>query len=157
VAAASTVPDHGGLRPWRFVLVADDARDRFADALADAARERDPIGPGQQADKIRRKAYEGPASIVVIAKVRQGKVPEWEQTASAACAGFAVTLAAHALGLGAVWKSVPDVDAPALRRCFDLTPDEKLLGWIHVGHHAAPPSPKKGRRPQSDVISALAP
>jgi nitroreductase len=36
------VPDHRGLRPWRFVVVTGDAREAFGDALADAAAEHQP-------------------------------------------------------------------------------------------------------------------
>ena len=30
---ATTVPDHGGLRPWRFAVVTGVGRERFAEAL----------------------------------------------------------------------------------------------------------------------------
>ena len=30
---ATTVPDHGGLRPWRFAVVSGAGRDRLGDAL----------------------------------------------------------------------------------------------------------------------------
>lgn len=74
-------------------------------------------------------------------------MPEWEQVASAACAGYAITLAAHALELGAVWKSAPFVDAPAVRACFELAVDEQLLGWINLGH----PDPHESSRPPLDT------
>jgi nitroreductase len=132
--AATTVPDHGALHPWRFVVVAADARRTFAEALVAAAG-----GDGRPLDAARAaavssKAYVAPTCVVVVAAPVEGhKVPVWEQVASAACAGYAMTLAAHAIGLGAVWKSVPFLDAPALRECFGATGPEQLLGWVNLG------------------------
>jgi nitroreductase len=132
--AATTVPDHGALHPWRFVVVTGDARRRFAGALVAAAR-----GDGQPLDerveaKVSAKAFVAPMCVAVVSSPTDDhKVPEWEQVASASCTGYAMALAAHALGLGAVWKSAPFLDAPALRECFGVTGSERLLGWVNLG------------------------
>jgi nitroreductase len=132
--AATTVPDHGALHPWRFVVVSGDARRRFADALVAAARGDGPPLDERLHAKVSSKAYVAPTCVAVIASPTDGhKVPEWEQVASASCTGYAMALAAHAIGLGAVWKSVPFVDAPALRACFGVTGSERLLGWVNLG------------------------
>jgi nitroreductase len=132
--AATTVPDHGALHPWRFVVVAGAGRRTFADALVAAARgDGPPLDPARAA-KVSAKAYVAPTCVVVVAApIEDHKVPVWEQVASASCAGYAITLAAHAIGLGAVWKSVPFLDAPALRECFGVTGAEQLLGWVNLG------------------------
>jgi nitroreductase len=114
--AAASVPDHGLLRPFRFVVVQGQARDRFGDALAAAVLQQRPDLPPAILEKARRKAFAAPLLIVLIASPRAGaRIPEWEQLATAACTGYAIVLAAHALGLGAIWKSTPFVDARALR------------------------------------------
>ena len=46
-------PDHGRLRPWRFVLIRGDARTAFADRLVAAARRRDPAAPQALLDRYR--------------------------------------------------------------------------------------------------------
>ena len=59
-------------------------------------------------ERIRSKAFVAPALIAVAARIdTAAKVPAWEQIASASCAGYAIALAAHQLGLGAMWKSAP--------------------------------------------------
>jgi nitroreductase len=132
--AATTVPDHGALHPWRFVVVSGGGRRTFADALVAAAR-----GDGPRLDerfeaKVSSKAYVAPMCVAVIASPTDDhKVPEWEQVASASCTGYAMALAAHAIGLGAIWKSAPFVDAPAMRACFGMTGSERLLGWVNLG------------------------
>jgi nitroreductase len=133
--AAVTVPDHGGLHPWRLVVVTGDARGAFGDALADAAREHAPHLDEKKLDRVRAKAFVAPALIALVARVDTGaKVPVWEQVASAACAGYAITLAAHQLGLGAMWKSSPFVDGAQLRTTLDMGDDDQFLGWVNVGH-----------------------
>ena len=133
--AAVTVPDHGGLRPWRLVVVAGDARAAFGEALADAARERMPDLEAKVLQRIRSKAFSAPALIAVVARVNENaRVPVWEQIASAACAGYAITLAAHQLGLGAMWKSSPFVDGAQLRTVLDMGAHDQFLGWINIGH-----------------------
>lgn len=147
VRAAMTAPDHGQLRPYRFVVVRGEARARFGDALGAAALEERPDLPPGVVDKVRKKAFAAPAQIVLVASPREGmKIPEWEQTATAACTGFAVVLAAHALGLGAVWKTAGALDGSVLRELFAMTPSERLLGWVNLGRAAT----DGGSRPSSD-------
>ena len=134
LAAATTVPDHGNLRPWRFVVVDGDGRGRFGEALAAAALEADPDLTPERADKARRKATLAPCLVVLIASpVEPAKVPVWEQVVSASCTGYAMVLAADALGLGAVWKTAAVVQGDALRAALDLAPGEQVLGWVNIG------------------------
>jgi nitroreductase len=133
--AASTVPDHSSLRPWRFVVVSDQARTAFGEALAQAALEQRPDLDDVSLERIRAKAFVAPALIAVAAHVDPtAKVPVWEQVASATCAGYAIALAAHQLGLGAIWKSAPVHQGVAIEKALDLTPDDVFLGWVNVGH-----------------------
>jgi len=138
LAVAASVPDHGNLRPWRFVVVAGDAREAFGDALVGAALEADPaLDPAVQ-ERIRSKAFVAPALIAVAAHVdASAKVPAWEQVASASSAGYAIALAAHQLGLGAIWKSAPFHDGVVIQRALDLAPGDVFLGWVNIGHTAS--------------------
>ncbi|MCY0993013.1 nitroreductase [Nannocystis sp. ILAH1] len=144
LGAAGTVPDHGSLRPFRFVVVEGEGRAAFGDALAETAAERRPGMPAAGLEKIRAKAFRSPTLIAVIASPRNDKIERWEQHATAACAGYAVVLAAHALGVGANWKSVPFTRGAALTRVLGLSADEEMFGWIHLGRASdeAAPAPR---------------
>jgi nitroreductase len=132
--AAATVPDHGSLQPWRLVVVEGEHRATFAEALARSAAELNPGIPDDKLEKMRRKAYVAPLQILIIASpVDSPKVAEWEQIASASCTGFAIALAAHALGYGAMWKSVPFTRGVGIVEALDLGEREQLLGWVNVG------------------------
>jgi nitroreductase len=132
--AATTVPDHGSLRPWRFVVVSGEARAQLGDALARDFVDARGNSPEVVLDKVRKKAYAAPTLIALIAAPVSGSnVPVWEQVASASCCGYAMVLAGQVLGLGAVWKSTALRDGPAVEALFGLTGAEQLLGWINVG------------------------
>lgn len=138
LAVAASVPDHGALRPWRFVVVSGEARAAFGDALAEAATESTPGLDDGTRDRIRAKAFVAPALIAVAARIdTASKVPVWEQIASASCAGYAIALAAHQLGLGAIWKSAPFHEGVAIQKALDLSPDDRFLGWVNLGHTGA--------------------
>ena len=115
--AATTVPDHGGLHPWRFAVVSGPGKERLADALAAGVQLlQGPEVPDSVVAKMRGKAFAAPCTIVLIASPdTESNVPEWEQVASASCTGYAMVLAANALGLGAVWKSAAVLDTPPVR------------------------------------------
>lgn len=151
--ATATVPDHGRLRPFRFAVVEGEGRAAFGEALARTAAERRPEISAAALDGVRAKPMRSPTSIVLIASPKPGKIEAWEQLATAACAGYAITLAAHAVGVGAVWKSVPFTRGTALAALFSLTDTEEVLGWIHLGTPTGSEAP--ATRPTVD-LSTLA-
>ncbi|MDF3069069.1 MAG: putative nitroreductase [Polyangiaceae bacterium] len=140
LAAAGSVPDHGQLRPFRFVVVSGEGRGAFGRALAASAQDLNPSLAESKLEGISSKAFRSPTSILVIASPKAGKIEKWEQLATAACAGYSVVLAAHALGIGAVWKSVPFTRGRGLIELLELNPSEELLGWIHLGTSTQDPS-----------------
>ncbi len=89
---------------------------------------------------------------------KPGKIERWEQSATAACAGYAVLLAAQALGVGAVWKSVPFTKGKAFCEVLGLTVDEEMLGWIHLGTSprdaVLPPRPAMALEEVASVLSS---
>lgn len=151
--AATTVPDHGGLRPWRFAVVSGAGRQRFADALAAGlAEQRGPDQPESVVAKMRGKAFAAPCAVVLVASTDPtSNVPTWEQVASASCTGYAIVLAATALGYGAIWKSASVLDTGPVRALFGLEANEQLLGWVNVGTPADGPAPSQ----RADDLSGL--
>lgn len=131
---AGSVPDHGGLRPYRFVVVQDEGRETFAAAMVNAAEEAKGQIEDKQRAKIKAKAFAAPMQIVIIfSPAPSEKIPEWEQMASASCTGYALGLAANALGFGAVWKSFGFEPGSLMRKTFRLKEGERVLGWVNVG------------------------
>lgn len=154
--SALTVPDHGMLRPFRFVVVRGEARGAFGDALSAAGVEVNPEMPDAVRTKLREKALMAPAQLVVLFSPKEGtKIPHWEQEVTAGCAGYAVTLAAHAVGLGAIWKSSPFMDGRRLRDVLGAKDGEKMLGWVNLGTPMRDTQPPRRPEDAASVASVL--
>lgn len=144
--AAVCAPDHGWLKPWRFLLISGDARRNFGALLRDAYQRRRPEMDEKSLERIRRYPTRIPLMIGVIAAVKESQIPVEEQILSAGAAAQNITLAAHALGYGAMWiSSMIEGDAPA-QAALGLGARERMVGWICVGSLRASPKPKKRPR-----------
>src|SRR5690606_35278325 len=139
------------------LVVEGEARQRFGDALAATMAEHRPDLAPSIADRIRAKAFVAPTLIAFASHCDpSSRLPPWEQVASAACVGYAITLAAHHLGLGAMWKSIPASRGRAIGELLDMGPDDEFLGWINLGQ--LPEDHELAHRPQvelGDVVRHL--
>ena len=104
--AAVRAPDHGRLRPWRFMLIEGDQRRKFGEMLAASALRRTPGLSEGDLQRERGKALRAPLIIVVACRIVPGtKVPAIEQLLAAGAAAQNILLALHALGYVAAWKT----------------------------------------------------
>src|SRR5450830_1222510 len=105
-AAAMRAPDHGQLRPWRFLTVEGAAREQLGSLLAEAVRLQEGDANPAAIDKAHAMPLRAPLVIVVVARLQEHfKVPKSEQLLAAGCAAHGILLAAHAQGIGAVWRT----------------------------------------------------
>src|SRR5271154_2097595 len=86
--AAIRAPDHGKLKPWRFLVIEGAARDRLRGPRGAGPRRREPEAPEVMLEREREKPLRAPLIIVVIARVAHDhpKIPAIEQIGSAAAA-----------------------------------------------------------------------
>jgi nitroreductase len=142
--AAERAPDHGKLKPWRFIVIAGDARNSFGEVLADALRKREPELPESAIDKERGKPLRAPLIIVVGARLREHKsVPAVEQIIAAGAAAQNILVAAHALGFGAFWRTGNAAYDDEVKSALGLHAGDAIVGFLYVGTPAvsAPPPP----------------
>src|SRR5579872_6098202 len=85
--AATRVPDHGKLFPWRLVIFQGDSRARFGELLAASLRESEPGVSPERLETERGRFLRAPVVVAVVSRVREGiPIPEWEQILSAGAA-----------------------------------------------------------------------
>lgn len=131
---AARAPDHGLLAPWRFVVLLDEGRKVFADALESALRRRDPAIDPQAIERERSKAFRSPVLIAVAAVTSpHPKVPAVEQWLAVGAAVENLILAAHAQGLGTMWKTGSSAYDPDVKRALGFAENDQIVGFIHVG------------------------
>lgn len=157
--AAATAPDHGRLRPWRWILVRGDARAALGQCFADEYE-----GPESRRGQVETKPQRAPLlATLVFAPVpidtaRGGSIPEWEQLAATSAMAGSLMLLLHSRGFGSVWRTGRFTESERTRHVLGLRPQERLLGWLYIGTPQRL-SPLKRRAPEdvTDRISVFAP
>lgn len=153
IRAASRVPDHGRLEPWRFILYRGEARMRVGGGLAALAEERE--GPLSEARREQEKTRFSRAPLVVgvVSVPRPNpKIPQWEMFLSGGMAAMNLIHAASALGYGANMITNWYSDTPRGRALLGLAPDERVVGFVHIGSHPGG-TPDRPRPEPSTIVS----
>ncbi|HWN47045.1 MAG TPA: nitroreductase [Steroidobacteraceae bacterium] len=132
--AAVRAPDHGRLRPWRFMLIEGDQRRKLGEMLAASALRRVPgLGEGD-VQRERDKALRAPLIIVVACRIVSGtKIPAIEQLMAAGAAAQNILLALHALGYVAAWKTGEAAYDTEVKKSLGLAADDHLVAFIYTG------------------------
>ncbi len=138
--SAIRAPDHGRLRPWRFILIGPQGRDRFGALLADHLRRTRSGATEGDLQRASAKAQRAPLIIVVAAVIApEAKIPPVEQMLSAGAAAQNILLASSALGFSAVWKTGAAAYDDQVKAAFGLQPKDAIVGFIHLGTEADRP------------------
>jgi nitroreductase len=139
LCAAARAPDHGRLRPWRFIVIAGNARQALGDVLAAALHRREPDASPATLDKERAKPLRAPLVVIVVARVREHRnVPAIEQVISAGAAAQNILVAAHALGFGGFWRTGAAAYDSGIKEALGLRPQDAIVGFLYLGTIAVP-------------------
>ena len=149
--AATRVPDHGKLEPWRMVVLGAAAMARLADLAAARATA---IGAdAEKTAKGRGQFDKGRCAVVVISSPKPSdKVPEPEQRLSAGALCMNIVNVAEAAGWGANWLTGwPAHDPAFIAAAFGCSPPETIAGIVHIGT----PAPDGPDRPRPDLTRLI--
>ncbi|MGF6272935.1 nitroreductase [Massilia sp. UYP11] len=156
IEAAAHAPDHGLLRPWRFVLIPQERRADLGEVFADALAERDP-GCGEEAlATARDKARRAPCLLVAVLRDDPAAkaIPVAEKLVSLGCALQNLLLAAGSAGFATGLASGAAMDVPGMRRLLRLAPHERAICFIGLGT-AATDKPPRPRPDAADYLSSI--
>ncbi|MDT7950357.1 MAG: nitroreductase [Acetobacteraceae bacterium] len=143
--AGLRAPDHGKLRPQRFVLIRGEARAAWADTIVAALKAREPDAPEKAVNKQRNRVLNAPMIIALGARLQHGhKIPEIEQMLCVGAAAMNMLNAIHALGYGGVWLTGANAFDARVVAALGLEPGDKLAGFLFVGTPVtAPVAPRR--------------
>ena len=140
--SAARAPDHGRLRPWRFIVIRGAARERFGELMAEQLRRVRPASTGEALARERQKAFRAPLIIVVAAVCDpKAKVPQIEQVLSAGAAAGNILLAARALGFNAVWKTGAAAYDETIKIALGLGGSDSIVAFLYVGTDTSEEAP----------------
>ncbi len=153
LTAATRVPDHGRLAPWRFILYRGATREKIGEKLLELAEKREgPLPEGRRNQELTRFSR-APLVIGVISSPKENpKIPQWEMFLSGGMAAMNLMHAANALGYGTNMISNWYSDSEEGRALLGLAPHERVIGFVHIGTHEGPGF----ERPRPDVSALYA-
>ena len=135
--AAVRAPDHAALRPWRFVLIRDEAVGKFADLAIDAIKRSGtkPITPEKE-KSTRTWLSQVPLLVAMAYEISHDnpKVPEQEQTLSMGCAVMNMLNATAMLGYAGFWSTGLGCYLEEVQEAlgFDSL-DHRFVGFLAIG------------------------
>jgi len=132
--SAVRAPDHGRLRPWRFIVIQGSGRNAFGTHLAEHLRRSNPSATQDALQRESQKASRAPLIIVVAAICNPTvKIPVIEQVLSAGAAAQNIMLAAFALGFNAMWKTGGAAYDDTVKKALGLEPKDAIVGFLYIG------------------------
>jgi len=145
--AATHAPNHHKVQPWKFIVLAGQAREELGKIMAESVAERlaerleDITGDKSQAllNKERTKLLRSPVVIAVAAELHNSpNVLEIENIQAVAAAVQNMLLTAEELGLAAMWRTGEAAYDPRVKEWLRLAPGEHLVAFVYLGYPAIP-------------------
>ena len=152
---AERAPDHGALRPFRFVIVGDDQRPALSELFAQGALERGQ--PPDDVEKARARAFNGPGLAALVVRIRPDvpDVPVHEQWMCVGAGLMNFLNALHVMGFAAKSLSGLSVTDEAIKAAF-CDANESLACWIVAGRPRQPAHPRQ-REPVAPLLETWRP
>ena len=133
--AAVQAPNHHKVRPWRFIVLTGNARNKLGDVCAASQLDRKPDLPPEALDKFRGLPLRAPVVIAVgVDKPNGEKVHEIENVAAVAAACQNLLLAAQAEGLAVQWRTGEWARDAKIKEHLGFSADQHLIAYLYVGY-----------------------
>jgi nitroreductase len=151
IQAGGWAPNHYRTEPWRFVVLTGDSRRELGEVMARSLLQRllpNQEGPEAEAEleRERRKPMRAPVVIAVAAVPSdQPKVVAIEEFQAVAAAAQNMLVAAHALGLGAMWRTGRPAYDPAVKAFLGLPDEAHIVAFVYLGYPDLPAAPERDR------------
>jgi nitroreductase len=102
--------------------------------FSDVLSAEDPSADPASIEKAAACTLRAPLIVIVVACIEhRDDVPDIEQHLSAGAAAQLITVAAHALGFGAIWRTGAMAYRPAVSKSLGLKHNELIVGFIYIG------------------------
>jgi nitroreductase len=146
IDAAIWAPNHRRTEPWRFVVIAGDARKELGEIFAQLSKQSLPDVDEDYLNRDRAKPLRAPVLIAVTSDAGTDEVMTHENMAATAAAIQNMLLAAHAIGLGAQWRTGDLSYHPLVNQFLGVPEDAKFMGCVYLGHPDPDLPPKQRNR-----------
>ncbi|WP_371379385.1 NAD(P)H nitroreductase [Thalassotalea aquiviva] len=132
LAAAMSVPDHGGLNPYQFHIVRGEGLKKLTDVFVEIVKEQG--GDDFKLNKASKMAFRAPLIITVATNYKDHpKVPQQEQLITAGCAIYNMQMACVAQGFQGVWRTGHFAYNPKVKQFFKIHSNDDIVGFLYIG------------------------
>lgn len=143
IEAACWAPSHYNTQPWKFIVMTGEGRSLLGRGYANVATAMNPELAGEQLEELHAKEHmKAKRAPVIIAAVcspsDDPRASYKEELAAAHSAVQNLLLAAHARGLGAIWRSGAPMYHDAMKQTFQLADKEELIALVYLGYSDLP-------------------
>jgi nitroreductase len=144
--AGTYAPNHYRTEPWRFFVLTGKGREKLGELFAEIGLSEleDPNTENgkQKIEKQRKNPLRAPVVIAVGVEPSDKKNILVKEEYAAVNSGIQnMLLAAHGLGLGAMWRTGAICYHSKVRDFFELSENGEVLGFIYVGYPDMKPKP----------------
>jgi len=128
--AGLRAPDHGMLRPWRFLVVQGEAREKLGQMFVEAMQPESE----EQRTKLLNAPLRAPLVIIAVAEIQEHpKVPPVEQISAVAAAIQNMSVAIHALGYSSIWRTGSVAFHDGVKQSLGFKSHDEIVGLLYVG------------------------
>ena len=128
--AGLRAPDHGMLRPWHFLLISGEGREKLGQVFAENLEPEN----DQEKDKMLNSPLRAPLIIVAATQFKDHpKVPKVEQVCATAAAVQNMSVAIHALGYSSIWRTGKAAFNSGVKEALGFKATDEIVGYLYVG------------------------
>lgn len=154
--AGTWAPSHYRTEPWRFFVLTGEARNELGKAMRAYSEKslEDPESEEAQPklEKQEKKPLRAPVIIAVaVEPAINEKVLVQEEYAAVSAAVQNMLLSAHALGLGAIWRTGKVCYSDEVKQLFGLSDQANMAGFIYLGYPDMKKEPIAKRKDIAEV------
>lgn len=134
---ADWAPTHGRTEPWRFVVYANAAVQRFCQEHAALYKANTPEEKYLQATYDKFLHMGDQVSHIIAVYNKRGEnpnIPALEEIAATSCAVQNILLGAEELDIAVLWSTGGMVLKPAMKQYFNLREEDTMMGLLYMGY-----------------------
>jgi nitroreductase len=152
LSLATRVPDHGRKAPWYFMVFEGENRIHAGDLLKQAYAQDYPEDASPEKLEFESERFtKAPVVIAVISRIKNGKIPVWEQILSAGAVCYNLCIAANSFGYGTNWLTHWYAYSPTFKNLLGLDGRDHIAGFIYMGKVLD--TQEERERPNIDAIT----
>jgi len=149
-------PTHKLTEPWHFVVFAKEGLKKLADFQSECYKEVATLNGTFDETKyegLKKKPLQCSHVIAVgMKRDKKKSLPEWEEMGAVFCAIQNIYLTATAYGIGCYLGTGGITSFEEAKTFFDLTEEDKLLGFIYLGIPKTGLPDTRKRKPAEEKI-----